>query len=537
MKKRRSLGLSTGGILVLIAIMAVLAAALARIVVSHLYLETRSLNSDKALNLARSASARAVAELIENQAYGADDPENALIELRRGQGEAVVTFSQAEAERRGVACSSNNLESVVALEAPDGKSVKAGTVRIWATGTQGGVTRTIESVVEIPRFPWAIAAGGEIQTDQGVLIGSLPEGVWPPVLDELLPADLLSNDQTDRAIVLGGQTTVLGDVETAGRVSVDPSTVVVEGAVLEKIAPVDIPVLEAASQDPLLKGITFDDLSDVSTAAPLTVTGAARSRTSLHFSSGLTLNGAHLYVDGDLSVRGNIQGEGVIVATGDVTFTGFADLQGATKLAILADGTVRLRGLGPGTSRFRGTVYGGQGVEASHMTLVGSLIGGKRGAGVTVSDTYLIAEPVQTPELSKEFYIGTLDPNNPRYHDESVSDTPPDSGYLISIKVSREQSSEFPIEVEFSYRGQSPYTWTIAGPAQIGDVQGQISWLLDDWTQIPRDAWVETILDRYPLSTMTDQITSGQVSSDSSGDLSLLIPVKDRIRMVSCYER
>ncbi len=521
----------------MVAIVAILAGALSRLVVNHLYLGQRLENGSRALNLAKSATAQAVAELIADQGFGTTEEASATVRLEIEGGLGLLTFSEAQASALGISCSTNNLESTTAIQAPDGKSVRGSTVRLLAQGRFGGVTRTVESVIEIPQFPWAVAAGGKVSLEQGVLIGSLPEGVWPPVLEDLLPADVVSNSDSGDAVILARQTTVLGDVETPGRVQLGDDTVLIEGAILEGAAPLSIPLLDASQYDPLLSGLEYDDLTSTAEVfEPLTLMGVARSDLSLSLPGGLILQKAQLFVDGDLWIQGTLEGEGVLVVTGDLTLEGLANLEGATKLALLADGRVSLQGRGPTESKFRVLVFCGQGVEVGRMTLVGSLVAGQSGADVRLSETYLVAEKAASPEVSKEFYIGTLDPNNPRYHDESVSDIPPPSGSLLRLKFWRETEADYPVEVEFQYRQNPPYFWTIANAADTWRVQTELSWLLDDWTEVPRDEWVETILDRFPLSSFTEQITSESATSSFGSDLSHLIPVKDRIRMISCFE-
>lgn len=78
-----------------------------------------------------------------------------------------------------------------------------------ARGESGGVTKTVEAVLRVPPYPWAIASGGKVETRNGVLIGSLPPGVWPaPPIEELLPADLLANSDDSEAIRLGEDSTI-----------------------------------------------------------------------------------------------------------------------------------------------------------------------------------------------------------------------------------------------------------------------------------------------------------------------------------------
>jgi hypothetical protein len=520
------------------ALLAVLSAGLARLVVVSLHSEVRSQAGLRAVNLARSAAAQAVAEVLAEQTFGLDGAAEATVIVSDERGEAWVTFSAERARALGVPYSTNNLDSTVSVEGSEAQTVPAGALRLLALGRSGGVERRIEAVIEIPKFPWAIASGGPVRTDHGVLIGSLPEGVWPPDLDQLLPADILSNDSGAQAVSLGRRTTVLGDVETAGQVIYTDPTVSVAGVVSERIEPIEIPPLRARDYDPSVLGLTSESLDSlVPGPEAFRLTGAARRMGALSLPGGLTLDRANLFVDGDLTVGGTLEGEGVVVVTGNLTVQNYANLVGATNLALLADGQVRLGGQHPGQSKFRGIVYAGRDIEASKMTLVGSLVSAARDGGISLSDMVVVAEKARAQELAKEFFIGTLDPSDERYHDESVSDTEPASGSLLRLKVSKTPGSDYPIEVEFQYRGNPPYFHTISGPADVERVQEQLEWLVDDWTLVPRDAWVETIFDRYPLDGFTEQIGPHEQGENFQTDLSLLIPAKDRIRVISWFEQ
>lgn len=531
-------GLSVGGLLSIMAILIVLAAGLARLAVTNLHLEARSQAGTRALNLARTAAAQAIAEVLADPTFGKDGAPEATISYTNPLGDGLVTFNPDRATSEGWVYSTNNLDETRSVVGAHGQSVPADTLRLMARGRSGGVERTIEAVIEIPAFPWAVAATGTVTAGNGVLVGSLPEGMWPPVAEELLPADVISNDSSPQAVNLGADTTILGDVEAVGGVVFSASTVSVSGAVSESMEPTELPLLHATDYDPALTGLTHDNLDAlVPGTEPLTVLGAARRAGSLNLPGGLILSKGHLFVDGDLTLGGTLQGEGVLVVTGDLRLADYANLEGATNLAVLADGQLHLGGQSPNQSRFRGILYAGRGIEASKLTLVGSLVAAGPGASVNLSETVVVAENLPPREMSKEFYIGTLDPANPRYHDESVSDTLPPSGSLLRLKVSKEPGEEFPIQVEFQYRTNPPYHYTISGEADRQLVQWELQGLVDDWTQVPRDAWVETIFDRFPLSGFTSQVGPPQRGDGPASDLSLLIPAKDRIRVISWFER
>ena len=136
-----------------------------------------------------------------------------------------------------------------------------------------------------------------------------------------LPADLLANSTDDEAIVLGSDSTILGDVETPGKVKLNGnvSTIKVEGEIRSGTRPAQLPELRAADYDPAASGRSYDDLNSLTDPGQTVVlTGAGRREGDLTISSGLELQGSHLFVDGDLTIRGGLKGNGVLVCTGNV---------------------------------------------------------------------------------------------------------------------------------------------------------------------------------------------------------------------------
>lgn len=386
--------MSLGGTILTVAILAALASCLANLCVTHLRLSSRADNALHASNLARSAVAAAIARVAETPEFGtASGPEQKTISIQTEQGDGYLTFSKEEAEAGGFLHSTNNIGNTSIVAGAGGSSVPGDTVHLVGRGICQGVERRVEAVIKVPSYPWAVAATGEVEISSGATVGALPAGVWPPTEDVLEPADLVSNSSSTQAITLSGTSRVLGNVETPGTVVVVGDAVVVDGQIRNGAEPNDIPSLRPETYDPQARGQEFDNLDSYGTALSdpasppgLHLTGAARRGSDLTVDGTLKLDAGSLYVDGDLTVHGNIEGYGVLVVTGDVTVDSGVALQGATQLALLAGGSVSMQGQGPASTVIRGIFYAEHGLTAKEMTVVGALIGGGEEANVRLEN-------------------------------------------------------------------------------------------------------------------------------------------------------
>lgn len=530
---------------------------MATLAVNHLRLATRVDSSQQALNFARSAISAATARIMENPDFGKDG--DASVQLDFPDGEGFLTFNSQEALERGTSPSFNNLEGTVQILADDGTAVQVDTVRLVALGTSGTVRRTVEVVLHVPAFPWAVASEGDIHTSEGVVVGSIKEDEWPPDLDNLHPADMVANSDLEQAISLGSNSVVHGDVETPGTVQLVDSTAVVQGEVKEDADPVEIPAIETADYDPQIQGITYDSLDDYTPdGAPLELSGSARREDDLVITNGLKLTGAQLFVNGNCHIRNGLTGKGILVVTGDLLIEGGTDLDTPTRLGILAQGRIEMRGAGAASSRLRGLIYAGNGLFAEDFTLVGALLSGRTTAGTSLRRTAVVSEPVKTPGLEKMYYVGTVTDNNPTPSPwtmlPEVTETRPPLGCGFRMHIETTPGQGYPVKIELLSGDALPYTgtsnrddnvyvhpdegaynlrFTLSGPEDITMVQeayldyfggSAIGWLDTFWTDNPVNEFVEPLVEE----------SESQV--DIIGDLSRLIPIKDRIRFLSWKE-
>lgn len=395
-----------------VAILAALASCLANLCVTHLRLSNRADNAMNATNLARSAIAAGIARVAETPKYGTSDgPADRTILIETEQGAGYLTFSPEAALEQNVPHSTNNVGNSADVLGAGGVSIAPDTIHLNARGICNGVERRVEACVKVPSYPWAVAATGDLEITTGVTVAALPPGVWPPTEDQLEPADLVSNSTSAAAITLSGASRVMGNVEASGGIVVQGDQVVVEGQIRDHADPTDIPTLDPADYDPVSAGITFDNLdflatgaagagpasgplfpaapgSGATTATPglLTVNGAARCEGDLTLSSGLLLDAGSLFVNGNLVVNGNIDGFGVLIVTGNVTVRSGTTLQAANQVALLAGGSVDMRGQGPATTAIRGVFYARDGIVAREMTVIGALVAGGTSSNIQLEN-------------------------------------------------------------------------------------------------------------------------------------------------------
>jgi len=408
--------LSWGGLI------AALGLGLASLSVQHLGAMNLHSHRQGALNLARSVASQGVERLLSDPTFGAkatQGPNGTQVVLSaqgqagvQGQllrhklagtpeGEAgLLTFQPDVAAKEGILYSVNNLEGTQPVMGALAQPVPPGTAQLIGEGREGGQVRRVVVVLAIPTFPYAIASAGPISAEGGVTLGAvskIPTDNIPEDSD-LLPADLVSNDATQKAIFLGPDTYVAGDVKATGIVALDPNapsgSIKVDGVIKSGADPERIPKIPLGDYDPQAQGKPFVSLTSSLHSDPLRVAGVTRHQGALQADGGLTLDGGTLYVDGDLSVRGGLKGKGVLVVTGQVTLEGQSDLESGAGVALLAGKDLRIKGQDSEKSYFQGLVYTEGTFRADRVTILGTLIaGGQPQNSVTLANSRLLKPP------------------------------------------------------------------------------------------------------------------------------------------------
>ncbi|MCA9775832.1 MAG: hypothetical protein KC800_03915, partial [Candidatus Eremiobacteraeota bacterium] len=135
-----------------------------------------------------------------------------FLEYDAGGSSGFLSFKQEQADKWAIPVSVNNREGLQAVDGWNQMRIPARAVQLVAVGHSGGVRRTVDAIVMIPEFPYALASSGPIASEGGLLIGGFTgDDVSELDFDELGTADLFSN-ATGEAVNLQGEVEITGDV-------------------------------------------------------------------------------------------------------------------------------------------------------------------------------------------------------------------------------------------------------------------------------------------------------------------------------------
>lgn len=375
-------GVSLGTVLVVATLLATAGIAISSVSVTHLNLTAKSSATRQAENLARSVIAQAIERVLSDTEhdYGeARDPDESLDIVVPGMtpGSTVrLTFNPDRAREWGIPYSTNNVLGDRSVSG-DGKAVPAASLHLYGVSETSGKKRIVEVLLHVPPMPYAIASAGVVEARNGLVVGTiseLPATGRIPTPSEPEPANVHSN-ANGQAIVLGSGTRIGGDVAAVGTIDrTQDSSVLILGEVLDNSDSVPLADITLSDYDPELKPGAFARYNNGS-YSELTIQGASKSHGDLNIGSGgLQLDGALLFVDGDLNINGGLSGKGILACTGTITVTGSASASSESSLAILAGGDFALRGRDSTRSYLQGLIYTGGDFEAESATIVGALV-------------------------------------------------------------------------------------------------------------------------------------------------------------------
>ena len=250
-----------------------------------------------------------------------------------------------------------------------------------------------------------MATAGPFHSEGKLIIGALDEALAPgqkPAADEILKANLASNSNDVRALVLGPDSRVSGDVRSVGGVETD-KTVYIGGRIRPGEDPIKIPSEQVKKYDP---DKVFDPDSGTyhprpglqtvpaSSSSPK-ISGFAKCRGNLNVTGGLELNGGVLYVQGSAHIEGGIRGKGALFVENNLTLAGTTKMETDNKVAVLSGGDVSITGSGQESSLFQGMLYNEGKFTAQHITLMGVLIQNKEQAVTNITDASLYYQSSQ----------------------------------------------------------------------------------------------------------------------------------------------
>lgn len=355
------------GVLVVTALLSTLALVLLATTFSSHGLVTRLDNKTRCRHLAEAAVKRALVRLRHDHAFGTRQGESITVSLP-GDPQGAVGQLLFEGEN----ASRNNLAGAVAESGYRGQPVPAGSCLLVGVGRCGGVESRVVALVRGAQFPFVVASQGPLISTGATRVGTLSEMSDD---QELRPGDLACNSPRADSVQLGPKSWVGGDLRAVGGVVLSPQATV-EGQTLSYGESVDLPSIPLRSFDPMVNGNPYQNLPVL--MGNQSLTGEARCSTDMTVQGHLQLQGAVLFVDGDLLVTGGISGSGLVIVMGNTKVGGGVRLESSHKAVLLSAGNVSLSGYAQQSSSFHGLVYTEGSFTAQHISLTGAFI--SRGA-------------------------------------------------------------------------------------------------------------------------------------------------------------
>lgn len=467
---------------------------------AHLGFTNKASQSLRARNLAEAAITQAVAALQADPDFGKSDETIQIVFPENPEGsEGLVSF-----DPEAPVYSTYNLDADNSRPGFHGRLVPPQSVHIVGVGRCREATRTVETIVSLPPYPYAIASSGPIESDGELLVGSIDPEAGSGIIsaEDLRPAHLASNDPAATSVQLGADTTIIGDVQSVGGLRLTDGAVI-KGQTLAYGQPVALPEIELGTYDPEGGASSYQELPPYLTDT--TIHGVAKAPGDLAVFGDLDLNQGKLYVEGHLTVRGQILGQGLVVARkGAEIFTG-ARISGG-QAVLLSGGDVSIQGGGPLGSFFQGLVYTEGHFQARDITVVGSFISRGDGSGVKLSNARVLGDVSQTswePGVSTSFYfVASGSRNEP------------------AIRVSGPTEGSFSIEVrlteadgEVSYGVTDPQSAEVKTFKSLNAAVRHIALLANDTARLMR-------LDKEPTSEGKNLVAAAETLEESLTNLS-----------------
>jgi|GEM_PF-1111902 len=351
-------------------------------------------NNEQAKNMAESVIAKALEKVMKEPSYGKSSsttysyPVTVKSETNGNAAAGLLAFDPSVASsiqnpitngRENIPWSYNNLE-VDASKNGCGRTVPKFAIHLVGTGISNGVVRHVEAVLHIPPFPYAIAASGKFESQNGLLVAAVKEakyamnGASAIAPENLVPSHLASNSRDKKAIKLGKGTKITGDVRSSGGVELDPDGgAEVQGKTICNADPIKMPKIDVTSYDPEVQKIEgIQQLPGSMDGQKME--GVSKRKGDLTVNGDLTLDNGVMYVEGDLNIHGGVKGKGGLFVTGKTTIDRGASLDSTNTAVLISKGDVNLTGKGKDSSAFQGILYTEGNLKAEQITLLGAFL-------------------------------------------------------------------------------------------------------------------------------------------------------------------
>lgn len=423
--RKSSKGLPVGAalatLLMILSIAVIVAFSLAGGSIFHLNVASSQDNSSDARDLAETAIAMALESILQTSDLSFGKSQTGRCDYTFG-GEngprGMLTFNHDEAGDEKMPYSTNNLTGPSSIEGWNHYVVPQYSAHLVGKGVCNGVTQIIEAVIHLPPFPYCIATSGQVDSDGGLLLASVKNSAdLTDIFDmsgninrsKLLPGGhMLANSTADDSVLLtkvgDEEVLVYGNIKTAGEVKSDPG-VEISGEVRCHEGNTNMTQVDLYSYDPDTEsGVTVNYLNGNDTNPVLQgFYKLDATCTDYNVSGNLTLNGALLYIEGNLNVESGVKGKGAIVVrkksseptSGNIIVGKGAILSTDNTVALLCDGNVNIGDdtTSPDTSSFQGLVYTKGNFTAKNVSLFGAFLNAGSSSSV-IKLTHVIANRV-----------------------------------------------------------------------------------------------------------------------------------------------
>lgn len=383
MSKRTRRGLGLASVLALTALLFTVVFTLVASTVSGHSLVSRLDAKTRSRHLAEAAVQRAIVKLRTNPAYGTRASDLLTVTL---PGDPAGAFG--EVRFSGEDFSVNNLTNDEAVVGWRQQPVPAHCAWLLGVGHCAGADSRVHVLVRKAAFPFVVASQGPLLSTGATRVGTLAE--LPGSDANLLPGDLASNSPRADAVQLGPRSWIGGDLRSVGGVMLSPQATVA-GQTLSYGESVALPRIELRQYDPAVNGSPHQTLPVL--LGDQTLAGNARCSTDLVVQGSLRLEGATLFVNGDLSVTGGLSGSGLVVVMGKTSVSGGANLESGRHAVLLSGGDVLLHGFGARASSFHGLVYTEGGFSAQQISLVGTFISRGTDKATLLDNVQIVYDP------------------------------------------------------------------------------------------------------------------------------------------------
>jgi hypothetical protein len=347
------------------------------------------------------------------------------------------TFNQGLVENGSqVPWSINNFGGNGAVTDYDGKTLVANAFCGYGCAQCQGISSKLKSVIYAAPFPYAIASAGRISSNGGLVIAGQPNTASVVASAPLGPGDIATNSLGVAAMDLGSgsPSTITGDAVACG--SIIPGSATILGATRPGADAVPLPRVDVTVFDPVAPADPKPVTAVPTSGGP--ISGICRAGSSLTLNGDLVLDDALVYVNGDLTVNGGIQGVGAVLVNGATTVTNGSSLDASNQICLVSKNDVSLGGSGAASSFFQGLVYTEGNFTAQDITIVGAFVANTPGSSsgpptttMTLNNMGVTHVPTMTalsmmitipatahttetqPATSIKLMLGQPDPNNP----------------------------------------------------------------------------------------------------------------------------